>query len=208
VATPAESRGTTGVPFAEPNWDAPLDADAAIARIPETATISGMFPSALAIEARRRGFALPSARAKYVAFSFYPLREHARLLVETSHRFYPKMPLRLALRRLGMHAPKAMAGSTLGRVMFGTVSGVQEMITAMAKAYPINTRPAQVTVSATGPGYAIIKMQEIFHFLDCHHVGAFEGVLKHVGVDGRVLISARGYAAADLMVEWDPSLGG
>src|SRR5262249_29548313 len=131
-----------------------------------------------------------------------------RLLVEASHRFYPKTSLRLELRRLGMHAPRAMAGSTLGRVMFGTVSGVQEMVVAMVKAYPLNTRPAQVTIAATGPGYAIIKMQEIHHFLDSHHVGAFEGVLKYVGIEGRVLIAARGLAAADLMLEWDPSLGG
>jgi len=195
--------GTTGVPFTEPRWDAPLDADAAIARIPEDATISGMFPSALAIEARRRGFALPSARPKYVPFSFYPLREHARLLVETSHRFYPKLPLRQALRHLGSYAPKAMAASTLGRVMFGTVGGAQEMITAMVKAYPLNTRPCEVSIVSSGPGYSIVKMKDVHHFLDSHHVGAFEGVFKHVGIEGRVLVAQRGTAAADFMLEWD-----
>lgn len=201
-------RGTTGVPFTEPKWDAPLDADAAIARIPPDATISGMFPYALAIEARRRGFTLPSARPKYVNFSFYPLREHARLLVETCHRFYPELSLRQALRHLGHYAPKAMAASTLGRIMFGTVSGVQEMITAMAKAYPLNTRPAEVEVASTGPGYAIVRLDQIYHFLDSHHVGAFEGVFKHVGVQGKVLYASRGHAAGDIMLEWNPSLGG
>lgn len=200
--------GTTGVPFTEPRWDSPLDTDAHIGRIPVDATISGMFPQALAVEARRRGFALPSARPKYVAFSFYPLREHARLLVETCHRFYPNQHVREALRHLGNYAPKAMAASTLGRVMFGTVSGVQEMITAMVKAYPLNTRPAEVELVSTGPGYAIVKLRQVYHFLDCHHVGAFEGVFKHVGVNGRVLVASRGHAAADFMLEWDPSLGG
>jgi uncharacterized protein (TIGR02265 family) len=200
--------GTTGVPFRELRWEAPFDADAAIARIPAEATISGMFPHALAVEARRRGFNLPSARPKYVGFTFYPLREHARLLVETCHRFYPEIPLRQALRHLGHYAPKAMAASTLGRIMFGTVSGVHDMVNAMAKAYPLNTRPAEVKVASTGPGYSIVQMDQVYCFLDSHHVGAFEGVLKYVGVTGRVRFAARGVAAGDLILEWDPSLGG
>jgi uncharacterized protein (TIGR02265 family) len=208
VTTLAPSMGTTGVPFREPRWDAPLDADAAIGRIPVEATISGMFPQALAIEARRRGFNLPSARPKYVSFTFYPLREHSRLLVETCHRFYPTLSLREALRHIGHYAPKAMAGSTLGRIMFGTVSGVQEMVTAMVKAYPLNTRPADVKVFSTGPGYAIVQLDQVYHFLDSHHVGAFEGVFKHVGVKGRVLFAQRSLSAGDIKLEWEPSLGG
>jgi uncharacterized protein (TIGR02265 family) len=198
--------GTTGLPFREPRWDAPFDADAAIARIPAEATIAGMFPHALAAEARRRGGNLPSARPKYVGFTFYPLREHARLLVETCQRFYPELPIRQALRHLGQYAPKAMTASTLGRIMFGTVSGVQEMIAAMVKAYPLNTRPAEVKVFSTGPGYAVVQLDHVHCFLDCHHVGAFEGVLKHVGVRGRVLFAPRSTAAGDIMLEWDPTL--
>jgi uncharacterized protein (TIGR02265 family) len=194
--------GTTGVPFTEPKWDAPLDADASIARVPDDATISGMFSAALVTEARRRGHTLPSARARYVAFSFYPLREHARLLVETAHRFYPEMSLRQGLRKLGHGAPKALAGSTLGRIMFGSADGVLDVIAAMAKAYPLNMRPSKVSLVSSGPGYAVVKLQDVHDFLDCHHVGSFEGVLAYAGVAGRVLMAARGPATADLMVEW------
>jgi uncharacterized protein (TIGR02265 family) len=109
--------------FVEPPWQAPLDAEAEIARIPEDATISGMFLAPLAVEAKRQGFTLPSARERYLPFKFYPLREHSRLLVETCERLFGDRPLRQALRKLGRGAPAALVSSTLGRVVLGRPRG-------------------------------------------------------------------------------------
>src|SRR5580765_3124250 len=116
------------VRFIEPHWDAPLVA-----------------------EAKRRGFVLPSARDRYVPFKFYPLVEHARLLLETCERIYPDKPRRMALRKLGRGAPQALISSTLGRVVLGTAEGVHAMVEAMAKAYPLNARPSSVTVVESLP---------------------------------------------------------
>ena len=189
--------------FREPPWDAPLNPEAAIAAMPESATISGMFLAPLLAEAKRRGVALPSARERYVPFTFYPLREHSRLLVETCERFHADRPLRQALRRLGRGAPQALVASTLGRVVLGSVQGVHAVVEAMAKAYPLNARPSRVEVLPVGEGKAVVRLEEVHYFLDSHHVGAFEGVLRYAGVEGHVRIAPRGRAAADLLLEWE-----
>src|SRR5262252_4083855 len=109
------------VRFVEPRWDAPFDDEAELAAIPESSTISGMFLAPLVAEATRRGITLPSARDRYVQFKFYPLVEHARLLLETCARIYPDRPRRMALRKLGRGAPQALVATTLGRVVLGSV---------------------------------------------------------------------------------------
>ncbi|HEX7669618.1 MAG TPA: DUF2378 family protein [Polyangiaceae bacterium] len=201
----ARSPSASGSPesrFLQPPWDAPFDGEAAIAAIPETATISGMFLSPLVAEAQKRGIVLRMARERYVGFTFYPLREHARLLLEVCDRMYPDRPPREVLRKLGRGAPKALLASTLGKVVLGSVEGPHDVIRAMAKAYPLNARPSKVTVLESGRGRSVVRLEEIFYFLDSHHVGAFEGVLNFAKVEGQVLIAARGRASADLLLEW------
>src|SRR5580765_4003187 len=126
------------VRFIEPHWDAPLVA-----------------------EAKRRGFVLPSARERYVQFKFYPLVEHARLLLETCERIYPDRPRRTALRKLGRGAPQALVASTLGRVVLGSVEGVHAIVEAMAKAYPLNARPSKVDIVESMPARCIVRLEEI-----------------------------------------------
>jgi uncharacterized protein (TIGR02265 family) len=188
--------------FVEPPWHAPLDAEEEIARVPEDATISGMFLAPLVIEAKRQGVTLPSARDRYVPFKFYPLREHCRLLVETCDRLFRDRPLRQALRRLGRGAPAALAASTLGKVVLGSAEGVDQVVSAMAKAYPLNARPSRVTVLETRPGRAVVRLEDVYYFVDSHHVGTFEGALKFAGVAGRVLIASKSRVCADLLLEW------
>jgi uncharacterized protein (TIGR02265 family) len=187
----------------EPPWSAPLDVDAVLRAIPSTATISGMFIAPLVLEAKRLGVTLPSARERYVAFSFYPLIEHVQVLVETCQRVYPGVPLRQALRKLGRGAPTALVASTLGKVVLAAAAGAHDVIDAIAKAYPLNARPSSVTVLERGVRRAVVRLEEVHYFADSHHVGAFEGSLKYAGVRGKVLISPRGKAAVDLLLEWE-----
>jgi uncharacterized protein (TIGR02265 family) len=187
----------------EPPWSAPLDVDAVQRALPPTATISGMFIAALVQEAKRVGVTLPSARERYLAFRFYPLIEHVLVLVEASQRVYPGIPLRQALRKLGRGAPNALVASTLGKVVLAAAAGAHDVIDAIAKAYPLNARPSFVTVLERGPQRAIVRLDEVHYFADSHHVGAFEGALKYAGVKGKVLMSPRGKAAVDLLLEWE-----
>ena len=193
----------SGTRFVEPPWTAPLEIRTVLQTIPAAATISGMFIAALAGEAKRLGVHLPSARERYVPYSFYPLIEHAQVLVETCERIHPTLSIRQALRKLGRGAPTALVSSTLGKVVLASAEGVHEVVDAMAKAYPLNARPSRVEVLERSPGRAVVRLEEVHYFVDSHHVGAFEGALRYAGVDGRVLMASRGPASADFLLEWD-----
>jgi uncharacterized protein (TIGR02265 family) len=189
--------------FVEPNWTAPLDPQKVLQAIPESATITGMFLEPITKEARRKQIKLPSARDRYVAFRFYPLREHVRLLVEACAQFYPDRPLRFALRSLGRAAPAALLTSTLGRASVGSAQGTLAIIDAMAKSYAVNLPGANVALLEQSKRQCIVRMQGVNYFLDSHHVGVFEGVLRYAGVtEATVLLRARSASDADVLCRW------
>ena len=70
--------------FVEPPWDAPLDTAVALAAIPKDAEISGMFTAPLVTGTKRVVAEQEGARERYVAFRFYPLREHAAWLLDVA----------------------------------------------------------------------------------------------------------------------------
>jgi uncharacterized protein (TIGR02265 family) len=161
-----------------------------------------MFFAALVAGARARSLTLPSAREKYTPFQFYPVADLARLLVEAAERFFPGRPIRHALRALGRAGPDAFLASTLGKVTLGSTEGVHAAVTSMASAYEINLRPSRVTVSATGPSWMVVRIDRVPYFLDSHHVGTFEGVLRFAGAQGTVRIATRTASSADFLLSW------
>lgn len=188
----------------EPPWDTPLDVDAAIAQVPASAEITGMFLVAVVDAAKARGMKLPSARARYIPFRSYPLTEHCRVLVEAARALFPRDPLRQGLRRLGRGSPQTLVGSTLGRVMMASVQEPTDVVRAMAKSYPMHTRPGSVEVVDVARGEMIVKLRDVWYFLDSHHVGVFEGVLRFAKLEGAVTVRVHGPASADLRLLFRP----
>jgi len=188
--------------FTELDWNAPLDTKRALAAIPATATIAGMFFLALADGAERRQVALELPRPRYLPFGFYPTSEFAPLLLEAATLFYPQASVRQGLRRIGTAAPGAFLGSTLGRVTLGVSEGVQATVSAIAKTYGINTRPCRCSVTEAGTRRIVVSLDDVHYFFDSHHVGVFEGTLEHAGVDGSVRLHRRSETAGDLLLEW------
>jgi hypothetical protein len=108
--------------FADPPWGAPLQTDRLIADISDDETIAGMFYLALMEGSKRRGVPLQFPRERYMQFSFYPLKEFARVLVQAARLFFPDRPVRQGLRILGALGPRAFATSTLGKVTLGAAA--------------------------------------------------------------------------------------
>ncbi len=188
--------------WTDPDWLAPLDEGACLRAIPESATMTGMFLDAVAKLGRERGHAVPSARPRYVPFQPYPLVEHCRILLDVARALYPKHSLREALRRLGRGAPHVLLGSTVGRVVLGSVEGPHATLEAMARSYMLHMRPGELVVERAGDRAALVKMVDIYNFLDSHNVGVFEGVLAHARVQGRVRVRRRSPTAGELRCEW------
>lgn len=190
--------------FVDPPWHAPLAADRLIAAIPEQAKIAGMFYLALAEGSRRRGIPLPFPKERYLQFSFYPLADFARLLVQAAQSFFPNLSLRQGLRALGAGGPRAFAASTLGKVTLGSAPDVHAALLAIAKTYEINTPPSRCNVVDSGAQQLIVSLHDVYHFLDSHHIGVFEATLAHAGAKGSVRIASKSETQASLLIEWTP----
>jgi uncharacterized protein (TIGR02265 family) len=188
--------------FMEPPWTAGLDAESEIRAVPQTAQVRGLMIAPMLATARKRGASPAAQRERYLSFTLYPLREHVRLLVDSCQVAFPELPLRQGLRKLGRGASDAFGASTLGKVTLGAAQGVHDIVSAFAKGYELNLQPGRACVVESSPRRVVVSLDDIHYFLDSHHVGAFEGVLKRAGVRGRVLIARRSRAAADLLLEW------
>jgi uncharacterized protein (TIGR02265 family) len=188
--------------FGEPPWDEPLDPQREIEAVPPNAQIRGMFILPIVAELRRLPVGTVKLRERYLPFEFYPLREHARLLVDASQQLFPKQPLRLGLRKLGRGAPNAFTTSTLGRVVLQSVEGVVAVASALAKGYELSLKPGRALVEIVGARALTVRFDEIYYFLDSHHVGAFEGAAKHAGERAHVRVLTHGAGSASLLLEW------
>jgi uncharacterized protein (TIGR02265 family) len=188
--------------FVEPPWDAPLDLDAELRRVPETAKQKGMFLIPMVLEAKKLGHSLPSARERYVPFQDYPLREHVQLLVESARVLFPQQSLRQALRRLGRAAHKVFVESTVGKVVWAGVTDAPSALDAILKGYTISVPGCATRVVERGPNHARVRMERIYYFLDCHHVGCIEGAVRATGAEPKVRIKMDSATSGDFLCEW------
>lgn len=161
-----------------------------------------MFLAPAAQAAELAGTRLPSAREHYRQFEHYPMREHARLLVEACGVLFPQLSTRMALRKLGRAAPRALLTSTLGKVTLGATEGVESALRSLCDTYPLNVRPCRLEVLESSNEHFIVRLHELYYFLDCHHVGAFEGAMRHAGVKGQVGLRVNGAFEADFLCTW------
>jgi uncharacterized protein (TIGR02265 family) len=188
--------------FVEPPWGEPLDAERELLAMPESVRVRGLLIAPMIAETKRQGITRAAPRDRYVTFNWYPLREHARILIDYCHDVYPDLPIRSALRKVGRASHAAFGGTTLGKVTLGTAEGVFDVVTAFAKAYELSMEPGKASVVEQGQKHMVVHLEEIHHFLDSHHVGAFEGALKRAGLRGRVTIAMHAPASADFLLEW------
>ena len=188
--------------FAEPPWTAPLDVAAELRRVPENLTQKGMFIIPMIVEAKKRGVVLPSARDRYVPFQDYPLREHVALLAESAAAFYPEMPFRQALRRLGRGGYRAFLESTVGKVVWSSVSDTHGALLGILRGYEIGVPGCSARVLERRDKAAVIRLERVPYFLDSHHVGCFEGALKAIGVEGHITLRLDSSHTGDFLCAW------
>lgn len=188
--------------FLDPPWESPLDVEAELRRVPELAKQKGMFLIPMVTEAKKLGQKLPSARERYLPFQDYPLREHVQLMVEFSHVLFPKLSLRQGLRRIGRAAHRAFIDSTVGKVVWASVNDPHSAIAGILKGYSISVPDSDARVIDHGAKYARVRMDRVYYFLDCHHVGCIEGAVRAVGVDTHIRIKIDSPTSAEFMCEW------
>jgi uncharacterized protein (TIGR02265 family) len=195
--------------FKEPDFEAPIDVAARIARVPESATIRGLFFCDLVEQARKRNVQL-AFRPRYLHFQNYPMREWVALLAEAAARFYPNVPLGEALRRMGRGVYLAFSNTLAGRVLFSTVgSDFATLIVLAAKAWHLADPKCTFRIAQRQENSMLIELRNNWSFPDTYNVGIFEGAAEAFGVKGIMRTHVFSDNDLDVFVAWeDASSGG
>ena len=194
--------------YIAPSWDTPLDGDAYARATPEGARIKGLFPSAVVAEAKHRNLVLKSAGEKYLPFLDYSLRDHNRMLLEAAGAFFPDVPLRQSLRRIGRAAVQSLVQTTFGKALLGgltTPESVGRALTALARAYStMLSKPTPVAEAIEmGERSMLFKLNDAWVFHDSQQIGIIEGLCKACGTHADVRYAMGGPASGEFMCHWE-----
>ena len=198
--SPAEAGESAG--FAVPDWNAPLNVSAYVARAPANANVKGMFFTCitnLATEVSGE----PYGRSHYTSFKGYPLTEWLALLPECALAAYPRLPQRKALFELGAHVYTTFITSTIGSVVM-SVAG-RDFRSAMrlsARAHAAVGSQAQVAIVVDEPQRAVITLRNTPEFADCYHIGLFAAGARAYGVNVKLRVRSHGLCDCDLEMTW------
>jgi uncharacterized protein (TIGR02265 family) len=188
--------------FITVDWDAPLDVSAYLGAVAPLATIKGLFPAGVIEACNLRGRTLPSARERYVAFQDYSVRDWVLILAEAAPILFPRVPLRLGLRKLGRGTYGAYVKSMVGKIMLGTTDDFSNALVATAKSYEMMMPTSRVEVTSQTSRSAILKLTGVANFLDSHHVGVFEGIGRAFNVRVDVKVRLDTISSGDFSLSW------
>ena len=165
------------------DWSAPLDAATWIDGVPSEHQIRGMFPDKVAKLAAESGHAI--GRSRYIAFKFYPLKEHIELMAEAVPLLYPDAGMREGLRRLGAHATPTLQDSMIGRVFSSFVGGSPVgALSLVGKSYTTTRNGGTAkTVHYEEQRHLVISFRDVWDYPEALHVGIVEAFLQGMGID-------------------------
>lgn len=193
--------------FTSIDWSAPLDGSAVHAAIPADAFSKGFLLAGIVKGCERRGKKLDVGKS-YVAFKDYPTAEYAEICERAARLLWPEESPREGLRRVGHMAYPDLAGTLIGRVVFGVLGKDIRAITRIVdKAYSISGTRGKATVLQLGDDSSVVRLEEAFVYVDCLQIGAFEGALMACDLDGEIKLKRLGPASADLYTRWWPKGG-
>lgn len=123
-------------------------------------------------------------------------------MVEATQVLFPNQPLRQGLRRLGRAAHKVFVESTVGKVVWASVTDAHSALAGILKGYAISVPGSDARIVERGDRFARAKMDCIYYFLDCHHVGCIEGAVRAIGVQPKVRIKLESAMSGEFLCEW------
>jgi len=192
--------------FRLPCFEGPLDLPEQIARLPEDASIRGMFLQVMVDAAEKRSGVRPG-RGDYIPFKEYPAREGLELCAESASLAYPEVSPREGVRRLGQLMYAAFCESHIGSVMTSFGGDFEDVLHMVPKVYEVSMNGASAELLELSESRAIVALRGAWVFPDVYQVGCFEGFLEAFQKSGRVLVRVRSMCDVDLMLEWVDEAG-
>ena len=188
--------------FVAIDWDARLDVNAHLEAMSPNGTIKGMFPAGVVEACRLRGRTIADARERYLPFQDYPLREWVLILAGAAPILFPRVSIRMALRKLGRGTYDAYVKSMVGKITFGMSADFASALTATAKSYAIVLPPSRVEILSIEPSRATLRFTDVANFLDSHHVGVLEGIGHAFATRIDVKVRLESISSGEFLLTW------
>ena len=180
-----------------------------IAALPSGATCLGLYFSDVLDHAEnmRPGSGLTDLagvpRRRYLPFLSYPYADILRLIAAAGRALYPKLTPGEGMRRVGHSAYDRLFSTRVGAVVFGALGrDPARVFLAGPRGYRLSLNFGSVTAESAGSCRVIYRYREMPAMLETYQVGVLEGALRHLGVDGSVLVDVLDLANADVEVSW------
>ncbi len=191
-----------------PRGAAPVDLEEHVRLVPSGATVKGMFFVDLQRASEAAGVWPSVVRTsgvperRYYAFRDYPMVDNLRLTIAVAAHLHPRLPISDALRRLGQAALNVVLASQIGRALFGILGrDVEPIFLRGPKAFKLLVAAGEVTAEKLSDRTYRFRAKNLPLFLETYQVGVIEGVLRHCGERGRILIALEDLSNATLHVE-------
>src|SRR4029079_15997312 len=90
-----------------------------------------------------------------------------------------------------------------GEMMIGLAGGdMSGVLRVVPRYYRITGRGGIADVSFLAAQRVIVHLRDVWDFPDAYHVGAYEGVLRGMSVEGQVKVRTIGPTSTDMDVMW------
>mgnify|MGYP000250283469 CR=1 FL=1 len=188
--------------FEKPDWLTPVPLADMLAAVPDDAMMRGMYTAPVCKQATKITGRQYGSR-NYIAFKFYPMREHIQVVYDCAKDAYPDVPERLALKQLATLAIPTLQGTLVGRTLL-TLSGgtIKAALQILVKAYLQSRNMGTVRMTEFTDTHAVIEMRGIPDFPDSIQVGIMEEALKETAGGGEARVKVHSLCDVDVLLEW------
>lgn len=187
--------------FTPPDWEAPFDLQAHLAKVPAGATVKGMFLSSTVETVKARGGGLLTGE-KFTAFRDYPLTRTLELLAEGASLVFPERSLRDGMRRLARPAFPVFADSMIGRTIFAAIGRDPKPVLGLAsRAWRHATNTGKLESEPVDDTAVRVRVSD-FLLTEMVAVGIAEGVLQACGRQGVVVRRMQSPSDGEFLIRW------
>ncbi len=165
-------------------------------------TVKGMFLNFVLDFAHAQG-ARNVVHPRWIPFKSYPVSEHNALVDEVVQAVLPAATTAEAHRILGAEIYARFRETMVGTALLAAAgSDWNRVILVGPKAYEVSITPGSVEVELLRPGSAVVKLRDIWAYVDTLQLGIWEAAMKRCGAEGTIEVLGISRCDADFLVEW------
>ncbi len=141
----------------------------------------------------------PPRLGRYLPFSDYPQRDHARLVLALVRRSgtFP----REAIRRLHQRNARRFAESGAGKILMHLAVDARRVLLAMPRVHAMTGKSGHCEARDTGRGVRL-SYRDWSPWLDCSTLGNLEGAVAFMGRKAHIEAELTSLTDADFDVRW------